>query len=123
MASLYGAAIRRSTLVVYVPFDWGPSCQTLSTAGARSFRVSPSIRFVVLVFPKKQKQEQNVGRTFKVHRKNAKKDSICKAHLKNGRRTNSDGSNEKPPQIEREGREVLDEIERIERPKRMGVRD
>jgi hypothetical protein len=82
MASLYGAAIRRSALVVCVPFDRGSSCQTLSTAGAKSFRISPSIPFGVLIIPKKQKQEQNIGRTFKVHRKNARKESIWKVNLK-----------------------------------------
>ena len=81
MASLYGAAIRRSALVVCMPFDRGPSCQTLSTAGAKSLRISPSIRFGVLIIPKKLKQEQNIGRAFKVHRKNARKNSIEKAHL------------------------------------------
>ena len=73
-------------------------------AGAKSFRISPSIRFSLQIVPKKQKQEQNIGRTFKVCRKNARKNSICKAHLKNRRRTNSDGMRSN-----------------IERPKRMGV--
>src|SRR5215831_11465476 len=92
MASLYGAAIWRSALVVFVPFNGGPSRQTLSTAGAESFRISPSLRFSLQIVPKKQrKQEQKVGCTFKVRRKNARKNSICKAHLKNRRRTNSDG--------------------------------
>jgi hypothetical protein len=81
-----------------MPLDRHPSCQTLSTAGADSFRVSPSIRFGVLIIPKKQKQEQKVGCTFKVHRKNARKDSIEKAHLNHRRRADSDGSHEKPPQ-------------------------
>jgi hypothetical protein len=61
-------------------------------AGAKSFRISPSIRFSLQIVPKKQrKQEQKVGCTFKVRRKNARKNSICKAHLKNRRKTNSDG--------------------------------
>jgi hypothetical protein len=64
-----------------MPVDRHPSRQALSAAGADSFRVSPSPRFGVLVFPKKQKQEQNMGCTIKVHRKNERKVSIEKAHL------------------------------------------
>ena len=105
--------------MVCVPFDRGPSCQTLSTAGAKSFRVSPSIRFGVHIIPKKQKQEQNIGRTFKVHRKNARKDPIEKAHLNQRRRANSDGPHYEPPQAGTERREALNEIERLERPKQM----
>src|SRR5665811_1286462 len=51
------------------------SCQALSAAGAESFRVSPSLRFGILIIPKKQKQEQNMGCNLKATRQMARDES------------------------------------------------
>jgi Ni,Fe-hydrogenase III small subunit len=68
-------------------------------------RASPRQSDVMIVAgTKKQKQEQNMGCTIKVHRKNERKVSIEKAHLNQRRRANLDGPNQEPPRLERERR-------------------